>query len=337
MPRDVSSSSSEDEADSPRAQQNEMEKKTTKYQCPGDFVTFCHEPCSSTLTDRLLDKNTELWLIKAPVSFKPERFGGLKVPLAGLQTLKAPADGTGGGQQIYSILASNQRTSDLRLLTAERESADRMVFSPAFSGLLNVCESYGDSSANQTPQVIPAAPAPAIPPGLKQRFHPFGSKTPTLTCVADNEVDGSAFGPSSTTLRPRVVKRFVEDAEAVEDHEEKEEEKKKKKKKKEKRIKTEQAEQAVRVKQEPAAWIQEDVLMGDDLLEDEQSEERRKKKKKKKDREREEVEEGLEPSARVKQEAVTIKFEPADCLDDEAAEGSARKKKKKKKCKMESE
>lgn len=48
------------------------EKKTTRYQCPADFVSFCHKPCSSTFTARLKKNKTELWLIKAPASFNPE-------------------------------------------------------------------------------------------------------------------------------------------------------------------------------------------------------------------------------------------------------------------------
>lgn len=268
----------------------------------------------------------------------PSSFSDIKVPLSGLQTLKVPAAAggakTGSGQQIYSILASTHGTSDLCLLTSDKQSSDGVVFGPTFSGLLNVCESYGDSSANQAPQVIPAAPAPSIPPGLKQRYHPFGSKTPTLTYVAESEVDGAAFGPSSTTLRPLVVKRFTEET-WQEDEEEEEGRKKKKKKKKEKRIKTEREDESlevVRVKVEPVAEIQDEVMMelpfqeGDVL-------EKRKKKKKKKDREREEVEEGLEPSVRVKEEEVIVKCEPIDTLYGDAAEGSGKKKKKKKKSK----
>lgn len=205
-----------------------------------------------------------------------------------------------------------------------------MVVGPAFSGLLSVCESFGDSNANQAPQIIPAAPAPSIPPGLKQRFQPFGSKTPTLTCVAENEVDGAAFGPSSTTLRPLVVKRFVEVGRVKkEEMEDEEGRRKKKKKKKDKRIKTEQVDEVVTVKEEPQDEILGDVTMvfpiqeGDDLVE------KRKKKKKKRDREREEVEEGLEPSVRVKVEEVTVKDEPIDSFFDEV-ESSGKKKRKKK-------
>ncbi|GAA6213470.1 DNA-directed RNA polymerase I subunit RPA34-like [Lates japonicus] len=339
MPRDISSSSSEDEADTPATKspvkQKEPDKKTTRYQCPADFVSLCHKPCRSTLTESLKNNKKELWLIKAPASFNPECFSGIKVPLSGLQTLKVPtaAGGakTGSGQQIYSILASSHGTSELHLLTSNKRSSDSVAFGPAFSGLINVCENYGDSSANQAPQVIPAAPPPSIPPGLKQRFHPFGSKTPTLTYVAESEVDGAAFGPSSTTLRPLVVKRFIEET----GHEEEEEGRKKKKKKKEKRIKTEreEVEEVMRVKQEPVAELQEEVMMDLPLQEGDILEEKRKKKKKKKDKEREEVEEGVEPSVRVKVEGVTVKCEPIDSSYCDVVEGSGKKKKKKKKSK----
>lgn len=273
-----------------------------------------------------------------PPLLPPSSFSGMKVPLSGLQTLKVPAAAggakTGSGRQIYSVLGSTHGTSELCLLTGDKRSSDGVVFGPAFSGLLNVCENYGDSSTNQAPQVIPAAPAPSIPPGLKQRFHPFGSKTPTLTCVAESEMDGAAFGPSSTTLRPLVVKRFAEETWQPEGEEE-EEGRKKKKKKKEKRIKTEREEESVsvEVKVEPVTEIQDDVTMELPVREADVSEERRKKKKKKKDREREEVEEGVEPSVRVKVEQVTVKSEPVDTLYGDVAEGSAKKKKKKKKSK----
>ncbi|XP_070827277.1 DNA-directed RNA polymerase I subunit RPA34 [Chaetodon trifascialis] len=339
MPRDISSSSSEDEADNPitksPAKRKETDEKTTRYQCPADFVSVCHKPCSSTLTKSLKDNKSDLWLIKAPASFNPECFSGIKVPLSGLQTVKVPAAGgrakTGSSQQIYSLLASTHGTSELCLLTGDKQSSDGMFLGPPFSGLLNMCESFGDSSANQALQVIPAAPAPSIPPGLKQRFHPFGSKTPTLTCVAESETDGAASGPTSTTLRPLVVKRFVEETWQGEDEEEEDGRVKKKKKKKEKRIKAEREEpsvEVVKVKVESVAETQEYVIQ-----EGGASEEKRKKKKKKKDRERVEVEEGLEPSVTVKVEEVTVKCEPTDTLYSDAAEASGKKKKKKKKSK----
>ncbi|KAM8903362.1 DNA-directed RNA polymerase I subunit RPA34 [Spinachia spinachia] len=324
MPPAISTSSSEGEGQSPRTEssqmQKETEKKTGMYRCPADFVPLCHKPCSSTLLHSLKANKAELWLIKAPANFNPECFSSVKVPLSGFQTVKVPtaAGGakTGSGQQIYSVLASPHGTSDLRLLTSNKKSSGYVVFGPAFSGLLNVCESYGDSSANQAPQMIRAAPPPSIPPGLKQRFHPFGSKTPTLTSVAESELDGAASGPSSTTLRPLVVKRFAEEMW------QEEERRKRKKKKKEKRIKVEVEEEEVVVKAEPVEEMSELPFL----------EERRKKKKKKKDREREEVEDGVEPSVTLKEEEeITMKCEPVDDSYGDTAESSAKKKKKKKK------
>ncbi|KAG7217580.1 hypothetical protein INR49_021266, partial [Caranx melampygus] len=310
MPKDISSSSSEDEADSPATKSPGKQKepgKTSRYQCPADFVSLCHQPCSSTLSQSLKNNKNELWLIKAPANFNPECFSGIKVPLSGLHTLKVPTAAgrakTDGGQQIYTILASSHSPSELRLLTSDKKSSDGFVIGPEFSGLLNVCESYGGSSDAWTPQVIPAAPAPSIPPGLKQRFHPFGCKTPTMSSVAESEVDGAALRPSSPTVHPQGVKRLKEEEEGG----------KKKKKKEEKRSKTEQ-EEMVTVKQEPAAENKEDVMT--ELLSQEEavSEEKRKKKKKKKDREREEVEEEVEPSVRVKEEYVRVQLAMRDEL-----------------------
>lgn len=241
------------------------------------------------------------------------------MPLSGLHTLKVPTAAgrvkTEGGQQIYTILASSHSPSELRLLTSDKKSSDGFVFGPEFSGLLNVCESYGGSSDAWTPHVIPAAPAPSIPPGLKQRFHPFGCKTPTMSHVAENEVDGAALGPSSSTVHPHGVKRFIEEEEGG------------KKKKKEKRSKTEQ-EEMVTVKQEPAA---EDVMTELLSQEEDVSEEKRKKKKKKKDRKRDEVEEEVEPSVKVKEEYVSVKSEPIETEYGDMVEGKKKKKKKKSK------
>ncbi|XP_038141883.1 CD3e molecule, epsilon associated protein [Cyprinodon tularosa] len=350
MPKDISSSSSsssEDEEDTgameTTAPQGETEKKNRRFECPEEFVSFCHVPCRSTLADNLRNNQNELWLIKAPASFDPQRFSGVKVPLTGLQTLKVPSASTGGSsQQIYSVLASTRCPADLHLLTSDNQTSDGFVFAPAFSGLLSICESYGESSTNQVPHVIPAAPPPSIPPGLKQRFHPFGSKTPTLTYVAEDEADGAAFGPSSTTLRPLVMKQFIEEGGSVDDDDNEEEgrKKKKKKKNKEKRIKSEQVELLLKVKREPFDEIPDErmteVPFQDDVQQAEKTTTKKKKKKKKEeDREREEMEEGLEPSVRVKVEPVSVKCEPLDILYGDTAESSGKKKKKSKKRKLE--
>ncbi|RVE65126.1 hypothetical protein OJAV_G00133500 [Oryzias javanicus] len=292
MPKDVSSSSSEDEAENPApetAEEPQQPGKPLRFDCPSDFVSFRHVACSSSAADGLKDGQKELWLIKAPVSFDPRRFSGVRLPLSGLRAVKVPgSEGPESRHQIYSVLASRRSTSELRLLTCDRQ--DRLVLAPPFSGQLNVCESFGDGSTNQNPQVIPASPAPAVPSGLKQRFLPFGSKTPTSTCTGEDEVEGA----SSTTLRPLV-------------DEEEEEGQRRKKKKKKTRIKVEE----VQVKQEPGEEVS---------LQTDEPPEKRKKKKKKRERE-EEVE--------VKVEPVYVKPEPPDFWC-EAAPTSAKKKKKNK-------
>ncbi|XP_061137232.1 CD3e molecule, epsilon associated protein [Syngnathus typhle] len=223
MPRDVSSSSSEDEADNPTAEpslgQKESEK-SSKYQCPDDFVSFDHQPCRSTLTERLKRKKSELWLIKAPANFDPRCLQGASVNLSGFQTLKLPSAADAGerhGQHVYNILASSHCTNDLRLLTADSSSP---AVGPAFSGILSVSESY--EGVQMPPCVVHASPAPAIPDGLKQRFQPFGSKTPTTS-----------------------QERQVEDG------------KRKKKKKKDRKIKIEEQEEELMIKQEVEEPAQE--------------------------------------------------------------------------------
>uniref|UniRef100_A0A665TR37 CD3e molecule, epsilon associated protein n=1 Tax=Echeneis naucrates TaxID=173247 RepID=A0A665TR37_ECHNA len=294
------------------------DEKATRYRCPADFVSFCHKPCSSTLAESLKDKKNELWLIKAPVNFNPEWW--VQCPLV---PSAAGGDKTGSRKQTYGILASSHTNSELRLLTSNKHSSGA-VFGPTFSGLLNVCEDYGGSSANWAPQAIPTAPAPSIPLDLKQRFQPFGCKTPTLTCVAEDKVEGATFSHTSTNLCPLAVKRSIE--KAGYDEEEQEGRKKKKKRKKEKSIKIER-EETVSVKEEPVDEIQDDVTMAlpvqeGDILQ---------KRKKKKHRKQEEVEEG------VKVEEVVVKCEPMDSSFGDAVEVSGKKKKKKKKSKTDND
>lgn len=294
MHRDISSSSSSDGEDySPvtPTHQEHTEKTSTRYQCPADFVSFCHEPCSSTLKDSLKNSSNELWLIKAPASFNPQC--GIQLPLSGLQTVRVPAGEEDAGHHIYNILASSCCSTEFRLLTANKRSPHTMVLAPPFSGLLNICESYSDSSANQAPQVITAAPAPTVPQSLKQRFQFCSSKTPTLTKRAGQEVDG---------------------------------EERRKKRKKDKQIKAEP--QEVSVKAEPTFKLQELLSM-----DSEASGERRKKKKKDRERPEvdNELQPWLESGVIVKREVVTVKSEPIDILYGDEVEGKKKKKKKRSK------
>lgn len=183
-------------------------------------------------------------------------FANLKVPLSGLEMVRSG----GTTRQVYSVLNSGTAPSDLHLLIADRRSQTTSLSASAFSGVLNISESYENCSDSQGPIAIPAAPAPCIPPGLKQRFQPFGSS------VAAHVAAVSSTLPERTTLNPDVSG-----------------ERRKKKKKKSKRNE-EEANQDVYIKEEESHQVE----LPDVPLEEAPAEERRKKKKMKREKERSE-------------------------------------------------
>lgn len=206
-------------------------------------------------------------------------------------------------QQIYNVRASAHGTSELYLLTSDKNSSESVGCGPTFSGLLTVCESYG-YKANRPLQVIPAAPPPSIPLELKHRF-PLTQMASTQTGVAKDETDG---------LSQHLMEGMQEEEEG----------RKKKKRKKEKNIKMEPEEEMdiLRVN-ENVAEIQVKTEMP--FEEGGVLEEKKRKKKKKKDSEQDEVEE------------LMGKTEPVDSWSNDVAEGSNKKKKKKKKSKMDAD
>ncbi|XP_061537507.1 CD3e molecule, epsilon associated protein [Phycodurus eques] len=221
--------------------------ETSKYECPDDFVSS-----RRPLTDLLKGNESEVWLVKTPAGFEPRSLHGVEVNLCGFQTLTLPSAGDASdGQPVYNILASDHGTADLRLL-----AAGSAAVGPAFCGLLSVYESYG--SAGAPPPVARAAPAPTIPPGLKQRFRPFGSETP-ITTRETRDQDGKTKKKKKKDERIKAepgdlevtVKQEVE--EPAQEHRE---DKKRKKKEKEELV---QVKQEVESEQEVAdAWYKND-------------------------------------------------------------------------------
>ncbi|KAJ8369296.1 hypothetical protein SKAU_G00093240 [Synaphobranchus kaupii] len=105
-PREVSSNDAQLDPESEYSSQRQpvqekrkqQRRQHTKYQCPADFV-FCNfRPCASTRLESVNDGNTELWLIKAPVTFSPDSFSGIRVPMMGLETIQ-PHTGHQAGLQ----------------------------------------------------------------------------------------------------------------------------------------------------------------------------------------------------------------------------------------------
>ncbi|MBN3309992.1 RPA34 polymerase, partial [Amia calva] len=284
------------------------------FQCPADFISSPYKPCSGTSLKNLTNSKTEVWLIKAPANFNPESFAGTKIPLIGTETLKPKS--SGGTQQVYNIFSTPKEQRDMCLLTSSGDSG-KILCTPGFAGIINICETFGDCNANQAPKAIPASPPPRIPEGLKQRFQPFGSETPCGTgrkrCREDDPASSSASAKRLKTEPPGSP--VLQEQGAIR--------KTKKKRKKEKRAEPEEMEADVDL----AAAPEEPVLH-------EMTTERKKKKKTKKEKDQGGTEqspwEKTEEESGMKEEEVEVKIEPLQSgWGDE--EDVRRKKKKKKK------
>ncbi|XDV32196.1 hypothetical protein PO909_003072 [Leuciscus waleckii] len=285
-------SQNEDEA---FEQTSVAQKKVSKYQCPDDFVAVSYDASVNDSWDG--DEQKELWLIKAPARFDPKSFKDLKLPISGLKRVQS----CGTAPQIYSVLSGRTAPSDLHLLVTKGKKQKTSICSSGFSGVLKISESYGNCSENQDPIPIPAAPAPHIPAGLKQRFQPFGS---SIAAHMEDEV---------TVVSPTTPKRTRQDPN------EGEERKKKKKKKKDKR---QEDSETVFIKQEQIQ-MDCDQLESSELMEEESMEERRRRKKKKIKKEKERQSEDMID------ESLISKTEPMDPYDYNDTPGKTKKKKKK--------
>lgn len=230
------------------------------------------------------------------------RLAGLKVSLSGLEMIQT-ADGT--SPQFYSVLGSAASPTDLHLLTSSSKNRDASLSASGFSGVLSISESYRDCSGNQRPIAIPATPAPSIPPGLRQRFQPFGSSGPAI--AAEQSASASASPPKRAKLGP-------EDSE--------EPRKRNKKKKKEKRSREENINET-HIKQEEVSYDYTDIPTPEPV-DEEGTAERRKKKKVKKER-RDKLGEVVADAG------LFLKEEPVDTSYGDIDSPVKKKKKKKKK------
>lgn len=273
----------------------EKDEKASRYECPADFVPV--EYSCTKKSEFETGENTELWLIKAPARFNPSSLAGLKVSLSGLEMIQS----TDASPHVYSVLPSRLEPTDLYLLTSGGKTQSASPCASGFAGILSISESYGECNENQSPIPVPAAPAPSFPPGLKQRFQPFGSSTPAHMFQST----------TSTSLLP--LKKVKSEDQS----------RKKKKKKKDKHSREETIDVA-HIKQEEKS--QECVeLQVPQLVEEDDATERRKRKKIKKEKERKDTQDEV-----AIDESLIIKQEPMDTSFGDI-ERSVKKKKKKKK------
>ncbi|RXM35289.1 DNA-directed RNA polymerase I subunit RPA34 [Acipenser ruthenus] len=301
--RDVSSSSSEDDSESEVEENNKTQSDSeiegdpqaepqtrtqTKFECPVDFVSCAYDTSRSLSLEKLNGSNTELWLIKAPASFKPERFeiagcehprrratarcpspasnmpiarsfSGKKVPLIGYETIET---GSAATRKIYNVFSSQKELVNTHLLV-QGKGKGSVLCGPLIQGYMNVGERFGDCNGTEGPKAIPASPAPQIPAGLKQRFTPFGSSTPPSAGRKRSSEEEALSASPALDKRVKVVPSQGEQSTRKE---------KKKKKKKDEEI------DASRVLEFETSGSSGEVT-------------ERKKRKKKKDRERREEEE----------------------------------------------
>ncbi|MGH0147183.1 UNVERIFIED_CONTAM: hypothetical protein FKN15_010287 [Acipenser sinensis] len=279
----------------------------TKFECPVDFVSCAYDTSRSLSLEKLNGSNTELWLIKAPASFKPESFSGKKVPLIGYETIET---GSAATRKIYNVFSSQKELVNTHLLV-QGKGKGSVLCGPLIQGYMNVGERFGDCNGTVGPKAIPASPAPQIPAGLKQRFTPFGSSTP----------------PSVGRKRSKIFNECILSGSSGEVTE------RKKKKKKKDRERREEEEEEERERTELEMEIKEPSEIKEEVFEPEFGEQvdsgRKKKKKKKKDRERREEEERPGLEVEIKEEPPEIKEEVFEPEFGEQVDSGRKKKKDK--------
>ncbi|XP_077319328.1 DNA-directed RNA polymerase I subunit RPA34 isoform X2 [Lithobates pipiens] len=151
------------------------------YQCPSNFSAV--SDCDGSVTS---EPDTEIWLIKAPLDFNPESLNSHRFPLPGYKMQKVKS---GGMKRFCHVLSSPCSDAPFTPLLCHPEEGPggRLVCVPSFQGTITVAEAHGDPSALHT---IPDRPPLSIPPGLKQRFQPFGALPPKGGRAVDSLLAG---------------------------------------------------------------------------------------------------------------------------------------------------
>ncbi|XP_022081582.1 DNA-directed RNA polymerase I subunit RPA34-like [Acanthaster planci] len=155
-----------------------------RFECPPDFrrVRISTEDEPLYLED--LQEAKELWFIKTPQNFDVKSLNSKTVPLNGRQVLDEVEETYTSYELLVSQNAPLDKHSLPRLLLPSKSQAD-LVPGPAFGGQLSVIE-----TVDVPPVVLPPSPPPRtneLPPGLKQRFHPFGWEEPKIPMIRREE------------------------------------------------------------------------------------------------------------------------------------------------------
>ncbi|XP_070569418.1 DNA-directed RNA polymerase I subunit RPA34-like [Ptychodera flava] len=222
-----SESESEVEADSnegPPPTQTKM-----KFDCPDDFAEVSyHDSSGPTVED--VGSGKELWLIRMPYNFDASKLNGQTVVLDGSQRILQEGD-SDIAYEVQSSTTKLSETSNLNVLLPSKKSK-RLAPAPPISGQMNIIQSI-----DIPPMKIPQPPAPKyteLPEGVKLRYKPFGSLTPTPSKAdTSTQQQDDNLGRKSKRLQEENKEESVEtEVDASK--------KKKKKKKKRKNTSTQQ-------------------------------------------------------------------------------------------------
>ncbi|XP_013412560.1 treacle protein isoform X2 [Lingula anatina] len=159
-------------------------KRQLRFAVPEDMTEFDFTPSKHRIyLEDVMKEGKELWLIQTPVDFDVSQMDGQGVILNGSQPLK-----NGDKERTYEVLSCRDdslSTSNLNLLLP-RKADQKLKTGLPFSGRMTIVETVQVPSV-QIPE--PVVRNYDLPPGLRQRFQPFGSDSPVeMVCSVHSEL-----------------------------------------------------------------------------------------------------------------------------------------------------
>ncbi|GAB1603223.1 glutamic acid-rich protein-like isoform X1 [Argonauta hians] len=141
------------------------------YECPRGFQLVCDEEEGMKVSD-VNQEGIELWLIKSPVDFDIRNLSGHKIK-------SKFSVQSGNDDNVKYVVKANTNTTELnsyQCLFRHNSQAETIKVGPKFNGQLDITKVYKMPSSVDVQ--IPMKTLPHIPSGLKQRYVPFGSRSP---------------------------------------------------------------------------------------------------------------------------------------------------------------
>ncbi|XP_072017824.1 uncharacterized protein [Amphiura filiformis] len=167
-----------------RVRTPDLPDATLRFHCGNAFEEVVYQPGKKDdclCVEDIQKSSKELWLIKAPHDFDFDGFNDQELLLNAEQILRSRNTGSHGNRKKYNVMAmkmtSNSQNSPANVLLPSRNSTELMP-GPAFQGQITITNSVA-----VLPVTLPPTPPTRtyeLPPGLKQRYVPFGYEEPTV-------------------------------------------------------------------------------------------------------------------------------------------------------------